>query len=368
MQVGEYRLNDPQDIETPEFLVYEDMVGYNIDAVIRVCGSVDRIVPHAKTHKSAAVLERQMAAGMRSYKCATLREAELLVEHGVDELIFAYPLIQPKKIERLARLKKDNPGTAVKAIVSTPEHLEGLSAAMQREGMTIEVYVDLDTGMRRTGVQPGAEAADFYATAAGTPGISVLGVHVFDGHTLYKPDYDERKALVDTSIEYMRDVWERVTAEGIEVVDNVAGGSWSFHLYLGEENVRVSPGTWVYWDSRNATMAELPFKVAAVVLGQVVDRDPEMDTVTTDVGSKVASPDQPIPNRFTVVGHPKAELVAQSEEHGVVKLNGEKLDVGDYILAAPGHACTTTVKFPFANVVDANGNITGRYDHTARDH
>ena len=187
------------------------MVGYNIDAVIRVCGSVDRIVPHAKTHKSAAVLERQMAAGMRSYKCATLREAELLVEHGVDELIFAYPLVQPKKIERLARLKKDNPGTAIKAIVSTPEHLEGLSSVMQREGMTIEVYVDLDTGMRRTGVQPGAEAADFYATAARTPGISVLGVHVFDGHTLYKPDYDERKALVDKSIEYMREVWDRVS-------------------------------------------------------------------------------------------------------------------------------------------------------------
>ena len=115
-------------------------------------------------------------------------------------------------------------------------------------------------------------------------------------------------------------------------------------------------------------MAELPFKIAAVVLGQVVDRDPEMDTVTTDVGSKVASPDQPIPNRFTVVGHPRAELTAQSEEHGVVKLNGEKLDVGDYILAAPGHACTTTVKFPFANVVDTHGNIVARYDHTARDH
>ena len=101
MQVGEYRLNNPHDIETPEFLVYEDMVGFNIDAVIRVCGSVDRIVPHAKTHKSAAVLERQMDAGMRSYKCATLREAELLVEHGVDELIFAYPA-RPAEEDRAA--------------------------------------------------------------------------------------------------------------------------------------------------------------------------------------------------------------------------------------------------------------------------
>ncbi len=368
MQVGEYRLENPREIETPELLVFEDMVQRNIDAVIRICGSTDRIVPHAKTHKSADVLKLQMAAGFRSFKCATLPEAELLVRHGVDEVIFAYPLTHPRKIERFAALKKAHPNTSLKAIVSAPEHLEALSQAMRRGGMELEVYVDLDTGMRRTGVQPGDEAASFYIQAARTPALRTLGLHVFDGHTLYKPDYDERKSLVDQSIAYMRHVWDAADAHGLEADDNVAGGSWSFHLYLGEPNVRVSPGTWIYWDSRNATMDELPFEIAAVVLGQVIDRDPGMDTVTTDVGSKACSPDQPIPNRFTIVGHPRAELLAQSEEHGVVKLNGEKLDVGDFFLAAPGHACTTTVKFPFANVVDAAGRIVGRYNHDARDH
>ena len=52
MKVGEYRINRPESIETPEFLVFEDMVNFNIDAVIKVCGSFDRIVPHAKTPKS----------------------------------------------------------------------------------------------------------------------------------------------------------------------------------------------------------------------------------------------------------------------------------------------------------------------------
>ena len=93
-----------------------------------------------------------------------------------------------------------------------------------------------------------------------------------------------------------------------------------------------------------------------------------MDTVTTDVGSKACSPDQPMSNRFTIIGHPAAELLSQSEEHGVIKLNNESIDVGDFFLAAPGHACTTTVKFPFANVVDCHGEIIGRYDHDARDH
>ena len=368
MKVGEYRINRPESIETPEFLVFEDMVNFNIDAVIKVCGSLDRIVPHAKTHKSKSVLKLQMDAGFRSFKCATLREAELLLENGVEELIFAYPLVHPKKIDRFLDLKKQYSDASIKAIVSTPEHLDALSNALSKSGTNLEVYIDLDTGMRRTGVQPGNEAFEFYAQAVKTSRISVLGLHVFDGHTLYKPDYEERKSLVDTSIDYMNRIWDYAEQNRIDVVDNLAGGSWSFHLYLREDRIRVSPGTWVYWDSRNSTMPELPFKVAAVVLGQVIDRDTGMDTVTTDVGSKSCSPDQPMNNRFTVLGHPKAELVAQSEEHGVVKLNGEKLEVGDFIFAAPGHACTTTVKFPFANVVNTEGEIVGRYDHSARDH
>ena len=368
MQIEGYRLNRPEEIDTPAFLVYEDMVQHNIREVIRVCGSVERIVAHAKTHKSAEVLKLQMDAGITSFKCATLREAELLAEHGVAEILIAYPMMHPAKLKRLGNLLTLYPETEFKAIASTPEHLSALSGLATSAGVEIGVYMDLDTGMHRTGVQPGQEAGDFYAGMASTAGVRALGVHVFDGHTLYKPPVEERQALVDKSIEYVHDVWDRAAKQGIEVIDNVVAGSWSFHLYLKEERLRVSPGTWVYWDSRNATMSELPFNVAAVVLSQVIDADPDRDTVTLDAGSKSVSPDQPTEHRFKVVGHPKAVLMAQSEEHGVVALNGEKLEVGEMVLVAPGHACTTTVKFPYALVVDIQGDVVGRYHHQARDH
>ena len=368
MEIAGYRLNEPEKIDTPALLVYEEKVKHNIGEVIRVCGSAERVVPHVKTHKSAEVLALQMEAGMTSYKCATLREAELLAEHGASEIIIAYPMLHPAKIKRLANLMRLYPESEFRAIASTPEHLAALSAVAAEAGVDVGVYVDLDTGMHRTGVQPGTEAGDFYASMASAPGLKALGVHVFDGHTLYKPDVAERTALVDRSIDYVHDVWERAEKQGIEVSDNVVAGSWSFHLYLKEPRLRVSPGTWVYWDSRNATMSELGFEVAAVVLGQVIDADPGRDTVTLDTGSKSVSPDQPTEHRFTVVGHPKAVLTAQSEEHGVVALNGERLSVGELVLVAPGHACTTTVKFPHALVVDASGDVVGRYHHQARDH
>ena len=57
----------------------------------------------------------------------------------------------------------------------------------------------------------------------------------------------------------------------------------------------------------------------------------------------------------------------QSEEHGVIKLNDEKLQIGDFFLASPGHACMTTVKYPFSLGVDKNGDVSGTYEHTGRD-
>ncbi len=368
MEIAGYRLNRPEEIDTPALLVYEDLVRHNIREVLRVCGSAERIVTHVKTHKSAEVLAMQMGAGMTSFKCATLREAELLAEHGAAEVVIAYPMLHPAKLRRLSSLLKLYPETEFRAIASAREHLAALSSVAADAGVEIGVYVDLDTGMHRTGVQPGAEAGGFYADVAEASGLKALGVHVFDGHTLYKPNVEERAALVDRSIEHVHDLWDRADRRGIEVSDNIAGGSWSFHLYLKEERLRVSPGTWVYWDSRNATMSELNFRVAAVVLSQVIDADPERGTVTLDAGSKSVSPDQPTEHRFKIVGHPNAALTAQSEEHGVVALNGERLKVGGLALVAPGHACTTTVKFPYALVVDSDGDVVGRYHHQARDH
>lgn len=368
MEIAGYRLNNPENIDTPAFLVYEEMIHHNIREIVRVCGSAERVVTHVKTHKSSEVLKLQMAAGLRSFKCATIREAELLAEHGVKEIIISYPLVHPVKLRSLSKLIDLYPDIEFKTIASTPEHLTSLSGVAASVGTTLGVYMDLDTGMHRTGVQPGQEAADFFARLASTPGLLALGVHVFDGHTLYKPSESERTALVDKSLENIRAVWEDASRRGIEAPDNVAGGSWSFHLYLKEDRLRVSPGTWVYWDSRNATMSELNFQVAAVVLGQVIDEDHKRGTVTLDTGSKAVSPDQPTEHRFKVIGHSKAVLSAQSEEHGVVQLNGENLKVGEMVLVAPGHACTTTVKFPHALVIDRNGDVIGRYDHQARDH
>ena len=106
---------------------------------------------------------------------------------------------------------------------------------------------------------------------------------------------------------------------------------------------------------------------AALILTQVVDRFPAMGTITTDLGCKSISSDLPVEERAYLLGYDKAELILQSEEHGVFRIPGELPRVGDYLLAVPGHICPTTILYPGIHVLDTAGDVVDYYMHTARD-
>ena len=156
LQIEEYKLQNPNSFDTPSLLIFEDMLSYNLEEIIKICKSPKNIVPHIKTHKSLDILKLQIASGITSFKCATLKEAELLANSnsGVQEIIISYPIIHIQKIIRLIKLMKDFPNIKWRTIVSTKEHLETLSNFMKNSSLQADVYMDLDTGMHRTGVEP----------------------------------------------------------------------------------------------------------------------------------------------------------------------------------------------------------------------
>ena len=138
MEYGDYKLQNPELIDTPAMLTYSDLVRHNIEEIIRMCGA-EGVVPHLKTHKSQEVLKIQIAMGIKSFKCSTLREAEMAVDAGAEEIIIAYPVIHPLKLERMAKLKEGHPKIDIKSIVSTPQHLKVLSSTMKENGLSMGV-------------------------------------------------------------------------------------------------------------------------------------------------------------------------------------------------------------------------------------
>ena len=61
-------------------------------------------LPHAKTHKTREIAERQLAHGAVGLTVAKLGEAEVMVDAGFDDLFVAYPLVGEIKLTRLVAL------------------------------------------------------------------------------------------------------------------------------------------------------------------------------------------------------------------------------------------------------------------------
>ena len=362
-----YSVADPDALETPVMLLFQDMMDHNIRSVCEMVGGGQNLIVHVKTHKSEAVARKQVEVGIDGFKCATLKELEMVLQAGARKAILSYPQGQERKIERLCDLASSYPDAWIATIVSTPFHLEVLATVAARRKQSLRAMLDLDAGMRRTGIEFGPDAAKLYREIDAHQFLQPSGFHLYDGHDDFS-DVVQREAAAQRHIESLQGFQHQIESAGMPVPCVVAGGTFSFAYYARTEGMYGSPGTFIYWDAGYSTaMPDMPFRWAALILTQVVDRYPDAGTITTDLGSKGISGDLPVEERACLLGQDAAELVSQSEEHGVFRIKGELPRVGDYLLAVPGHVCPTTIHYPGIHVLDTGGEVVDYYLHTARD-
>jgi D-serine deaminase-like pyridoxal phosphate-dependent protein len=363
----DYCIADPDGLETPAMLLFRDMMDRNIQSVCEIVGGGENLITHVKTHKSEAVARRQLELGIHGFKCATLKELEMVLRAGARKAILSFPQVQKRKIERLFDLASTHTDVWIATIISRPRHLEALSTVAARRRLLLRVMLDLDAGMHRTGIEIGPDAAKLYREIDADPYLKPSGFHLYDGHNDFS-DVIQRETAAQRNIESLKEFRGQIEAAGMPVPCVVAGCSFSFPYYARTEGMFGSPGTTIYWDMGFSTaMPDMPFRWAALILTQVVDRYPDVGTVTTDLGYKGVSSDLPLGERAYLLGRDSARLVSQSEEHGVFRCPGELPRVGDYLLAVPGHICPTTIRYPGIHVIDSDGKVVDYYVHSARD-
>jgi D-serine deaminase-like pyridoxal phosphate-dependent protein len=95
------------------------------------------------------------------------------------------------KIERLVALLSKSPSLML--AVDNPGIVEMLSAALRENGLTMDVLLDIDIGLRRTGVIPGAATA-FAKHILSQRNLRLRGIQAYAGHVQHIKSYDERKA------------------------------------------------------------------------------------------------------------------------------------------------------------------------------
>ena len=362
-----YLIEDTSRIFSPALLVYREIVADNLRKMIEIAGDVSRLRPHCKTHKMPAVTKIELAMGVKKHKCATFAEAEMLGDCGVKDIFLAYNVVGPN-IGRAVRFLQKFPDVRFAVTADDRAMITELSEAMTAAGKSIHVVLDLDSGLHRTGVTPGPQAAELYQQIVDAPGLEPGGFHLYDGHN-HQTNLAERSVAVRegwNATVRLRDEFDR---RGWPVPAIVCGGTGSFPVFaqLKDSAIELAPGTCVFHDSGYGTsFPDMDFTPAVAMLTRVISR-PSPDRLTCDLGNKAVASDPPKGQRVFFPDLPEAEQVLHNEEHLVLQTPlAERYQPGDELYAIPKHVCPTSALHKQAYVIEG-GKVVEMWDVTARD-
>lgn len=360
-----YTIENNENLITPNLALFPDRIQYNIDSMIRTAGSPDRLRPHIKTHKIKEIVQMQQAAGITKFKCATIAEAALLASCEVPDILLA---MQPvgENVSRLMILAETFTTISFSCLVDNLEAIEHLELHATERRISLGVFIDLNSGMDRTGVVPGAEAEMLYARIVGSDTLTCRGLHAYDGH-IRDTDFSLRKKRCDAAYEAVEGLWKNLEGNGFKVPEIIVGGSPTFPVHAQRKGVILSPGTTLLWDVRNASdLPDMDFLQAAVLLTRLVSK-PTVNRITLDIGHKAIAPEMSFP-RVKIMGLEDVKQVGHSEEHMVLELDNTKtIHIGQLFYAIPMHVCPTVCKYPSVLVVK-NHRVVDVWEVAARDY
>lgn len=351
-----YTIHNIEEVDSPALVVYRERVLENIRHLKSMVEEVASLRPHVKTHKMAEVTQLMLDAGIQKFKCATIAEAEMLAITGAPDVLLAYQPVGPK-INRLLQLVKSYPATRFACLIDNPETAQAISGVFASNNRTLDVFLDLNVGMNRTGIAPGAKALALYLDCEHLPGVNPVGLHAYDGH-IRDLDFAQRKATCDVAFEPVTKLAQEIIALGKKPPILVAGGSPTFPIHARREGVERSPGTFIFWDWGYGTgLPEQPFVFAALVITRVISIV-DAQTICLDLGHKSIAAENPLP-RVKFLNAPEAQPVSQSEEHLVVKVaNSTDHRIGEVFYGVPIHICPTCALYDQVQVVENNRVVT----------
>ncbi|MGI8604779.1 MAG: D-TA family PLP-dependent enzyme [Verrucomicrobiales bacterium] len=326
-------------LPSPALLLFRDRIEHNLQLMLKIAGGPQRLRPHVKTHKLGPLVRRQSELGITKFKCATIAEAEMTAQAGAADVLLAFPVVGPDA-SRLIGLVHTFPQTVFSALVDDSNALHHLGSTATASDVTLGVWLDIDSGMHRTGVAPGTLAVDLYRQLSQTSGLRAAGLHAYDGH-IHDPDPVTRRAQCEDALAPVLALRDELVARGLDVPALVAGGSPTFPFHSENPDRECSPGTTVLWDfGYGDQFSDLPFQPAAILFTRVISKL-SSTRLCLDLGHKSVASENPHP-RVRLLEIPDAEFVLHSEEHLVLETpRASEFRVGDALHGIPRHVCPT---------------------------
>src|SRR5205814_433319 len=329
--------------------------------------------PHIKTHKCIEVARIQTAGHSGAVTVSTLAEARAFAANGFTKITYAVP-IESGKFDEAIEISRDCELSLITDDVDVPDQLND---AAKRANVHLNVFLKVDCGYHRCGVEPtNPEATEIPRRISNASNLRFAGILTHAGHSYNCQTKPELLALAKHERDVMADFGEALRKE-VGQVPIVSIGSTptitSVDHLTGIHEVR--PGNYIFFDGFQATLGSCSFDDCALtVLASVIHRSRELKKIVIDAGAIALSKDRGPVDLDPNCGYGHVldlngndlglRIHSVSQEHGQIKVDDdrllERLSVGTRVRVLANHSCLTAAQYDCYHVLE-DGRIIERW-------
>ena len=302
--------------------------------------------PHCKTHKSIAIARLQMEAGALGISAATLGEAQVMVGASIPGVLVTSPIIADAKVDALMALNGQAEG--LMQTVDNIQNLRSLDAAAGQVGLPMNVVIDVDVGLHRTGAAAASDAVKLVEAAVASENLTYSGVQGYAGQIMHIEKFADRRNTNIAHTQPLIDACAVLAEKNLPpaIVTGAGTGTYDIDSKLGVMS-EMQVGSYVvmdveYRDVQTATGDDWLFDPALFIRATVVSANHD-GHVTVDAGLKCFATDGPLPD-FAAGVPVGASYSYFGDEHGRIafaQANG-RLTLGDAVECIVPH-CDPTI-------------------------
>ena len=360
-------------IDTPALVVDLDMMERNLHAMAAFAAQ-HRVMfrPHAKMHKSAELAKLQMAAGAVGVCVQKTSEAEALVAGGVYNIFISNEVIAPAKLARVALLSRVLAplGGKLAICVDSLEGIKRLATSMNEGRVTsgiassIDVFIELNVGQNRCGVEPGSPAVSLALEIRKYPALNFAGLQAYHGKAQHMRSASDRQSAINSAIKAVSHTRELIENAGIKVGLVTGAGTGTAPLEAASKLYgELQAGSYLFMDADYAanepTVGQPSFQHALFVKTQVISV--HAHHAICDAGHKSHAIDSGLPTVHAFSSRSTLDYLNGGDEHGILKPtagNTRLPSLGSMLWLIPGH-CDPTVNLHNAMIGVRGGLLKG---------
>lgn len=358
-----------ENLKTPSLILDANRMRHNAERITARARSLNvALRPHVKTHKCVEIARLQTAGNAGGIMVSTLAEAEYFLENGFTDITYGVP-IEAGKFNEAIRLAKASERFSV--LTDDAATAESLNEAARGENIKLDVFVKIDCGYHRCGVEPDApEAVAIPRLITDSSNLNFAGILTHAGHSYHAATSEELLAIARTERDSMSELAQRLKDESLDVRTVSIGSTPTMSAIDHLDGItEFRCGNYIFYDAFQATLGSCSFDDCALtVLTAIVHRDFSRGKIVIDAGAIALSKDRGAVEFDAHCGYGRVLDLAGvdlnlrvnrlSQEHGEIEVGDaeilQRLKVGSRLRILANHSCLTAAQHAHYHVLEGD--------------